>query len=65
MPNMTGSQLSIELRQMLPDLPIVLATGYAELPPGMDLGLPRLSKPFSQSDLEKIVNRATTPEPAS
>jgi signal transduction histidine kinase len=64
MPNMTGSQLSIELRQVMPDLPIVLATGYAELPPGMDLGLPRLSKPFSQSDLEKIVNRATMPDPA-
>ncbi len=59
MPHMTGSQLSIELRRLKPDLPIVLATGYAELPPGMDLGLPRLSKPFSQSDLERIVIRAT------
>ena len=65
MPQMTGSQLSIELRRMKPPIPIILATGYAELPPGVDLGLPRLSKPFSLSNLAASVMLATAPETAA
>src|SRR5690606_36072005 len=49
MPRMTGTQLATALRSRQPGLPIILATGYAELPPGSDIGLPRLSKPFSQA----------------
>ena len=55
MPQMTGAQLAREIRTRWPDLPVVLATGYAELPPGGDDSLPRLSKPFSQKDLEKAL----------
>ncbi|HEY1934514.1 MAG TPA: PAS domain S-box protein [Acetobacteraceae bacterium] len=33
MPRMTGMQLIAEIKTEWPDLPIVLATGYAELPP--------------------------------
>lgn len=55
MPQMTGAQLAKELRRNLPNLPILLATGYAELPSGEDPGLPRLSKPFGQSDLERAI----------
>lgn len=57
MPQMSGSELARQIRAAHPDLPVVLATGYAELPPGGDEQLPRLSKPFSQADLEKIVSR--------
>jgi CheY-like chemotaxis protein len=58
MPRMTGTQLAEVLRQSMPDLPIVLATGYAELPPDAAGDLPRLSKPFSQSDLARAVAAA-------
>lgn len=33
MPGMTGSELARQLRQVRPDLPIVLASGYTDLPP--------------------------------
>ncbi len=55
MPQMTGAQLASEIRNRWPDLPILLATGYAELPSGADPGLPRLSKPFSQVDLRRAL----------
>jgi hypothetical protein len=34
---------------------VVLATGYAELPPGAGEGLPRLAKPYSQAELARIL----------
>ena len=55
MPLMTGSELAIAIRAEKPDLPIILATGYAELPPGADGGLPRLSKPFRQHQLADAI----------
>jgi CheY-like chemotaxis protein len=56
MPGMTGLELAKMVRERYPDLPIVLATGYAELPPGdTDLGLPRLAKPFLQRDLASVI----------
>jgi PAS domain S-box-containing protein len=56
MPGMTGSQLAIAIHMIWPDMPILLATGYAELPRGSAVELPRLSKPFSQQDLAKAVS---------
>ncbi|MDI1283412.1 MAG: PAS domain S-box protein [Reyranella sp.] len=55
MPQMTGTQLIEAIRVDRPELPILLATGYAELPPGMGLGVPKLSKPFSQQHLAAAV----------
>jgi len=55
MPRMTGSELAAAIHQEWPDLPVVLATGYAELPSGGDNRLPRLPKPFSQNQLQDIV----------
>jgi PAS domain S-box-containing protein len=55
MPLMTGSELAVAIRAEKPDLPIILATGYAELPPGADGGLPRLSKPFRQHQLADAI----------
>ncbi len=39
MPHMSGAQLAKELRARWPDLAIVVATGYAELPPEADSSL--------------------------
>jgi CheY-like chemotaxis protein len=55
MPKMTGVQLATRIRELRQDLPIVLATGYAELPDGGDLGLPRLPKPFTQKQLGNVL----------
>jgi CheY-like chemotaxis protein len=57
MPGMTGTQLSRQIRRIWPDLPIILATGYADLPNGEDPGLPRLSKPYQQEELTAMIAR--------
>jgi CheY-like chemotaxis protein len=58
MPNMTGLELVAAARILRPALPIVLATGYAELPSGADPDLERLAKPFTQSELAQAVAQA-------
>ncbi|MCC2611653.1 PAS domain S-box protein [Neorhizobium sp. Rsf11] len=55
MPRMTGSELAAAIREKWPGLPVVLATGYAELPTGGDNRLPRLPKPFSQNQLQDVI----------
>ena len=60
MPEMTGSQLAATIHATWPDLPVLLATGYAELPGGSQ-ALPLLSKPFSQSQLADAVAAALRP----
>ena len=51
MPGMTGIELAVASRELRPSLPILLATGYAELPEGAQLALPRLAKPYHQDQL--------------
>ena len=51
MPGMTGVELAAASREVRPSLPILLATGYAELPDGAQLDLPRLTKPYHQDQL--------------
>jgi len=51
MPGMNGVELAEQARQLRPGLPVVLATGYSELPDGVEIDLPRLPKPYQQSDL--------------
>jgi len=51
MPGMTGIELAAASRQLRPTLPILLATGYADLPEGAQLDLPRLAKPYHQDQL--------------
>ena len=57
MPQMTGSQFVTEARAKWPGLPVILATGYAELPDDADRSMPRLSKPFMQTDLERALKQ--------
>jgi signal transduction histidine kinase len=63
MPGMTGTELAAHIRQSWPELPIVIASGYAELPGDEDLGLPRLSKPYRQHDLATLVARLIRDRP--
>ena len=51
MPHMTGLQLARMINRRWPDLPVMLATGYAELEPEVVGSLPRLAKPFTQAEL--------------
>jgi len=62
MPVMTGSDLAAAIRAEKPDLPVILATGFAELPPGADRGLPKLSKPFRQQELAEAIAKTVAPE---
>ncbi len=58
MPNMTGVELAAAVRKIAPNVPIVLATGYAELPYGSTTELTRLPKPFNQRGLEEAISQA-------
>jgi len=51
MPRMTGAQLASELRGIMPDLPILMITGYADLKPEQARGLVVLAKPFRMAEL--------------
>ncbi len=62
MPGMTGAQLAEAARNILPALPIVLATGYADLPAGTDIDLPRLGKPYNQAQLAREISKAMAGE---
>ncbi len=59
MPQMTGSQLVSAAREKWPGLPVILATGYAELPDDADRDLMRLGKPFMQADLERALRQVS------
>jgi signal transduction histidine kinase len=55
MPNMTGLDLARQIRKSRPSLPIILASGYADLPAAEELRLPRLAKPYHQADLLTLI----------
>ncbi len=55
MPDMTGAELASQIQGLRPDLPIILATGYADFPNSHAQNLPRLSKPFGQHELALIM----------
>ena len=61
MPGMTGTQLIAAIRSEWPHLPVILATGYADLPEGADPEIPRLSKPFMQNDLAGAIAASVEP----
>ncbi len=61
MPGMTGVQLAQAARRLRPDLPILLVTGYAELPSGEAMVLPRLAKPYQQSQLAAEIVKLLPP----
>ena len=60
MPNMTGVQLAEQILAEHPGVPMILATGYGEIPTGTNLRIIKLGKPFSQNDLKEAINRAVS-----
>jgi signal transduction histidine kinase/CheY-like chemotaxis protein len=57
MPGMTGLDLALTLRVRDPELPILLATGYADLHGESPIELPRLAKPYTQEQLSLEIAR--------
>jgi len=57
MPGMTGSELSREIAALWPDLPVILATGYAELPASAQPKV-KLAKPFGPEKLARAIGHA-------
>jgi CheY-like chemotaxis protein len=57
MPGMTGIQLAEIVRAKRPNLPVLLATGYTDLPTSKLANLPRLSKPYQQSQLQAEIEK--------
>ena len=55
MPGMTGVELAARIREVWSGLPVILASGYAEIPVGEGLGLVRLAKPYRPEDLNAAV----------
>jgi PAS domain S-box-containing protein len=62
MPLMTGTQLADAIRAERRDLPIILATGFAELPPDSGGDLFKLDKPFRQEELAQAIAAALQKE---
>jgi PAS domain S-box-containing protein len=58
MPKMSGAELIQEARALRADLPIILASGYAELPGNVKLDVLRLGKPYEQRQLAEQINIA-------
>jgi CheY-like chemotaxis protein len=58
MPGMNGLDLATEIKRINCELPIILATGYAELPSDAPVGFPRLGKPYTQQELAKALEDA-------
>jgi signal transduction histidine kinase len=56
MPGMTGTELAQRIGHLRPNMPVVLASGYTELPVD-ELGLPRLTKPYRQEELARLMAR--------
>jgi CheY-like chemotaxis protein len=55
MPRMTGAQLIEKAKAANPDLKVIVASGYADLPEGETLDAPRLRKPFNDRELAKAI----------
>jgi signal transduction histidine kinase/ActR/RegA family two-component response regulator len=69
MPMMTGMELARAAYRERPGLPVVIASGYAELPqgeaPGEAFDGLRLSKPYRQTELAAAIARGVGTDPAS
>jgi CheY-like chemotaxis protein len=66
MPVMNGAELALEARRQWPDLPIVFASGYAEVDQveaALGPKAPILRKPFSIHELGAAVDDALNAEP--
>src|SRR5690349_3100751 len=58
MPGMNGFELAQRVKARNPKLPIILATGYAELPADRSIEFEHLSKPYTSRDLAAALEKA-------
>jgi PAS domain S-box-containing protein len=61
MPKMTGTELAKIIRSEWPDIPVLLATGYADMGPRDEIGLAKLTKPYLPRDLAAAILRMNPP----
>jgi two-component SAPR family response regulator len=54
---MTGAELAREVRQQWPELPILLATGFAEFKSVEVSDIARLAKPYTQAEMANEIAR--------
>ncbi|WP_210104826.1 hybrid sensor histidine kinase/response regulator [Neorhizobium galegae] len=57
MPGMTGAELARAAREKLPSLSILMASGYADLPSGIEIDVARLAKPYTQEQLAQMIDK--------
>ncbi len=57
MPHMTGLQLAEAIKREWPELPVIIATGFAEMESEVEPVLQKLAKPFTQAELAKELER--------
>ncbi len=60
MPGMNGGELIHQARLVRPGIRGAIVSGYADLPEGTALDVPRLAKPFSEHDLAMLIARMTS-----
>ncbi|HEY7905093.1 MAG TPA: response regulator, partial [Casimicrobiaceae bacterium] len=59
MPGMTGVELATTIKAEWPDMPVVIATGFAELSGTAGTRFNKLAKPFKLDDLARVVVEST------
>jgi PAS domain S-box-containing protein len=65
MPGMTGEELAKRVRADVPELPILMVSGYASLPERARSTVPRLSKPFKAHELSRAILNVMTKRKAA
>jgi two-component SAPR family response regulator len=65
MPRMNGVELAKAVRKLRPGLPILLASGYAELASSSGIDLPRIGKPYQQDQLAAEITKVLRSELSS
>ena len=55
MPGMTGEELTQHILANQPELPVLMVSGYASLPEGAGMSVPKLGKPFKERDLSRAI----------
>ena len=60
MPGMTGVELAAKAKEVVPDIRVVLASGFQEIPGEAEADWLRLRKPYLESDLIDLINQIYT-----
>jgi CheY-like chemotaxis protein len=55
MPGMNGVDLADAAQALHPNLKVAMVSGYADLPQGVEVSMPRLAKPYDDSDLRRLI----------